>query len=66
MHLLVTGGEGFIGSNFIRLALQAHPDYTIVNLDKETYAGKGRNLEEVTHENYRQCTGDICDAKLVA
>ena len=44
MRLLVTGGAGFIGSNFVRLMLEHHPDYEVVNLDKLTYAGNLENL----------------------
>ena len=66
MRIMVTGGAGFIGSNFIRLVLAAHPCYAITNLDKLTYAG---NLENLTGlgglSNYRFIKGDICDAELV-
>ena len=66
MKLLVTGGAGFIGSAFIRLALASPGSDTIVNLDKLTYAGNLENLESVTsHPQYRFVRGDICDAKLV-
>lgn len=44
MKILVTGGLGFIGSNFIRHALKARPAWTIVNLDKRTYAGNPANV----------------------
>jgi len=44
MKLLVTGGAGFIGSNFVRWMFERHPDYRIVNLDKLTYAGNLENL----------------------
>lgn len=65
-RLLVTGGAGFIGSNFIRCFLKNHPDSAIVNLDKLTYAGNLDNLTEVqAHPNYRFIRGDICDAELV-
>ena len=67
MKLLVTGGAGFIGSAFIRLALAAENPDTIVNLDKLTYAGNLENLESVAnHPQYRFVRGDICDAKLVS
>ena len=66
MKLLVTGGAGFIGSNFIRHVLAAHPDDTVVNLDKLTYAGNPANLADVeSSPRYRFVQGDICDAKLV-
>lgn len=47
MKLLVAGGAGFIGSNFVRYMLSAHTDYTIVNYDKLTYAGNLDNLKDV-------------------
>src|SRR5687768_2020681 len=47
MNILVTGGCGFIGSNFIRLALQARKDLRIINLDALTYAGNPENLKDV-------------------
>jgi dTDP-glucose 4,6-dehydratase len=67
MKLLVTGGAGFIGSNFIRHMLRKYPDYHIVNLDKLTYAGNLDNLKEVQdHPNYTFIKGDICDVKVVS
>ena len=66
MKLLVTGGCGFIGSNFIRHLLAAHPDDSVVNLDKLTYAGNPANLTDVEGDpRYRFVHGDICDATLV-
>jgi dTDP-glucose 4,6-dehydratase len=66
MKLLVTGGSGFIGSNFIRHVLSAHADDRIVNLDKLTYAGNPANLADLErHPRYAFVHGDICDAKLV-
>ena len=66
MKLLVTGGAGFIGSNFIRHVLTEHADDRIVNLDKLTYAGNPANLADVErHPRYAFVHGDICDAKLV-
>ncbi|MBI2157756.1 MAG: dTDP-glucose 4,6-dehydratase [Candidatus Rokubacteria bacterium] len=66
MKLLVTGGCGFIGSNFIRHLLAAHPDDSVVNLDKLTYAGNPANLADVAGDpRYRFVHGDICDASLV-
>lgn len=62
MKLLVTGGCGFIGSNFIRLILETYPDSEIVNLDKLTYAGNPENLRDIGHDpRYRFIRGDICD-----
>ena len=66
MRLLVTGGAGFIGSNFIRYVLGKYPDYKIVNLDKLTYAGNPDNLRDVEgNKNYSFVQGDICDGKLI-
>jgi len=65
--LLVTGGAGFIGSNFVRMALSEHPDCFIVNLDKLTYAGNLENLAGFeNHPNHKFIKGDICDGSLVA
>jgi len=64
--LLVTGGCGFIGSNFIRIALKTLPNCSFVNLDKLTYAGNPANLTSVAEDpRYRFVQGDICDAALV-
>jgi len=64
--ILVTGGTGFIGSNFVQMVLSEQPDCFVVNLDKLTYAG---NLENLTgleeHPNHRFIKGDICDGSLV-
>ncbi|MBI3620221.1 dTDP-glucose 4,6-dehydratase [Candidatus Roizmanbacteria bacterium] len=66
MKLLVTGGAGFIGANFILYWLANHPDDDVVNLDKLTYAGNTTNLKSVeTQKNYHFVKGDICDADLV-
>jgi dTDP-glucose 4,6-dehydratase len=66
MNLLVTGGSGFIGSNFVRLALEKHSKIRLVNLDKLTYAGNPANLTDLeTDSRYRFVQGDICDAPLV-
>ncbi|MCL5433201.1 MAG: dTDP-glucose 4,6-dehydratase [Patescibacteria group bacterium] len=66
MKLLVTGGAGFIGSNFILYWIKNHPDDKIVNLDKLTYAGNLENLKEIEkNQNYSFVRGDICDAKTV-
>lgn len=64
--LLVTGGSGFIGSNFISYILRKYPSYQILNLDLLTYAGNPENLKDIEgHENYEFLWGDICDKKLV-
>src|SRR5437764_9505043 len=65
MKILITGGAGFIGSAFVRMAI-AGTDYRVVNLDKLTYAGNLENLREVEDSHrYRFVHGDICDAALV-
>jgi dTDP-glucose 4,6-dehydratase len=62
--LLVAGGAGFIGSNFIRYILASHDDWRVVNVDKLTYAGNLANLEDVEYdERYRFFRADICDPK---
>lgn len=66
MNLLVTGGAGFIGSNFILYWLSRYPQDSIVNLDKLTYAGNVENLKSVNdNKQYKFVEGDICDAKIV-
>jgi dTDP-glucose 4,6-dehydratase len=66
MKILVTGGAGFIGSNFVRHVLTTHPDDTVVNLDKLTYAGNRANLADVEDSpRHTFVHGDVCDAKLV-
>jgi len=66
MKLLVTGGAGFIGSNFIRYMLSRHPQYRIINLDKLTYSGNLENLRDILSKpGYKFINGDICDVKLI-
>jgi dTDP-glucose 4,6-dehydratase len=66
MKLLVTGGLGFIGSNFIRYWLGNHKEDSIVNLDKITYAGHPENLKDIEdNPNYKFIEGDICDGDTV-
>lgn len=67
-RLMVTGGAGFIGSNFVRYMLEKYSDYFIVVLDKLTYAGREENLADVAErypERYAFVKGDICDAQAV-
>ncbi len=64
--LLVTGGAGFIGSNFVRMVMAEHSDCFVVNLDKLTYAGNLENLAGLeNHPNHKFVKGDICDGPLV-
>ncbi len=66
MRVLVTGGAGFIGSNYIRYALSVHPDYHIINFDKLTYSGNLENLKDIeSYAGYKFIRGDICDKKLL-
>ena len=67
MRLLVTGGAGFIGSNFTRMALKNKPDWKVTVLDKLTYAGRRENLEDLeTDPRFTFVLGDICDEKAVS
>lgn len=66
VKVLITGGAGFIGSNFVRYMAETHPDYELINLDALTYCGNLENLEGMEdNENYTFIKGDICDSKLV-
>jgi len=66
MKLLVTGGAGFIGSNFVRYMLDKYKDYKIVNLDKLTYAGNLENIKDLeANRRHSLVKGDICDLRLV-
>jgi len=63
---LITGGCGFIGSNFIRYLLNKDPDSTVINLDKLTYAGNQKNLRDIENDSrYHFVHGDICDESIV-
>ena len=67
-NLLITGGAGFIGCNYVRLALETHPDYNVVVFDKLTYAGRMENLQDVADrfgDRFAFVQGDICDAAAV-
>lgn len=64
--ILITGGAGFIGSHVVRRFVNEYPDYTIVNLDKLTYAGNLENLKDIEDRpNYKFVKGDICDSQLI-
>lgn len=66
MKILVTGGAGFIGSNFVRYVLNRHPEYNIVNVDVLTYAGNLENLKDIENSsNYTFVKGDIRDRELI-
>ena len=63
---MVTGGAGFVGSNFIHYLLDKYEDIEIVNYDKLTYAGNLDNLKDIENDpRYLFIKGDICNAKLV-
>jgi dTDP-glucose 4,6-dehydratase len=65
-NVLVTGGAGFIGSNFVHHLLETHPDYQVVVFDKLTYAGNLDNLKDIeSHACYTFVQGDICNAEAV-
>ena len=65
-RFLVTGGAGFIGSNYVRFLLQKYPEATVTNLDKLTYAGNLENLQDIENDSrYRFVKGDICEESLV-
>ena len=66
MNIIVTGGAGFIGSNFVHHMVNKYPDYEIINLDLLTYAGNLENLKLVEDKpNYRFVKGDIADRKFI-
>lgn len=65
-NILLTGGAGFIGSNFIPYFLEKYPEYNIINLDLLTYAGDLKNLKEIEdNSRYKFIKGDICNRELV-
>ena len=68
MDVLITGGCGFIGSNFIKFILEKREDVTVINLDKLTYAGNPASLSGVSEKyshRYQFIKGDICDKEVV-
>lgn len=65
MNILVTGGAGFIGSNFIHYMIETYRDYFIINYDALTYAGNLDNLKEIYHEHYTFIKGDINNRELL-
>ena len=67
VEVVVTGGAGFIGSNFVHHALEAHPDWRVTTLDKLTYAGRRENLQDLeAHPRHRFVHGDVADAAVAA
>ena len=64
MKMLITGGAGFIGSNFVHYTVKNKPEYEITVVDKLTYAGNKKNLEEII-DKIKFVKGDICDPKLM-
>src|SRR5687767_5038101 len=67
IEVVVTGGAGFIGSNFVRYALQAHADWHVTTLDKLTYAGRLENLKDVAgNPRHAFVQGDVADAGVAA
>ncbi len=65
VKLLVTGGAGFIGSNFVRLVLDQRPNWQVTVLDKLTYAGNLKNLDDLDRARFKIVHGDVCDQALI-
>lgn len=67
MNILITGGAGFMGSNFVRFMVNKYPQYNFINYDKLTYAADLKNLKDIENKrNYKFVKGDVCDFKLLA
>jgi len=67
MKILITGGAGFIGSNFIRHFISKYPEHSVINLDNLTYAGNLENLKDIEDQpNYSFIRGDICDRQFLS
>ena len=65
-RILITGGAGFIGSNFVKYMLDKHPEYELINFDALTYCGNLENLKDIeNNEKYTFVKGDISDKELV-
>src|SRR3989338_995476 len=66
MKILVTGGAGFMGSNFTRLMVNKYPEHQIINLDKLTYAADLKSLDDIKNKkNYKFVNGDVCNFKFL-
>ena len=65
LKLLVTGGMGFIGSNFVRYMLETHEEVQITNIDSLSYGSNLANLADINDPRYKFIKGDICDKELV-
>lgn len=66
MRILVTGGSGFIGSNFLRYMINKYPSCSFTNIDKLTYCGNMNNLLDVeNNKNYKFVRKDVCNKKIV-
>src|SRR3989338_11500184 len=66
MKIFITGGAGFMGSNFVRHMVNKYPDYEFINYDKLTYAADLRNLDDIKHKkNYKFVKGDVCNFKFL-
>ena len=64
-HILVTGGCGFIGSNFVHHVVREHPGVRVTVLDKLTYAGNPQNIANLPSDRVKLVVGDVCDSELL-